>query len=153
TARGPTSHRRSSRRQAWRAKCGGSRAPSGGRGPSAPPTRSSAARSPARRACLTGVSACARVSNGSRGGSAPARGLDHGGAFLQRFPPGAVRLVPADRLRKPLVEGNLVPPPELVADARRVEQITAIVSRAVGNDGLQRAGFPRQREHSVGDLL
>src|SRR4051794_26817113 len=87
------------------------------------------------------------------GGLAPAGRLDDGCPLAQRLPPGAVRLVPANGLREPLLEVDLVAPTELFAELCRVEQVAAIVARAVRHDRLQRLWFLRQLEDRVGDLL
>src|SRR5215208_7079889 len=87
------------------------------------------------------------------GGSAPGGRFRNGSALLQRLPPRAIRLVPTHRLRQTPLEGDLVPPAELLAQLSRVEQITAVVPRPVRDDRLQRGGLSRELEHRVGDLL
>src|SRR3954452_22961745 len=76
--------------------------------------------------------------------SAPGRGFGDRGPLLERRPPRAVRLVPADGFRQALIERDLVSPAELVAQPRRVEQVAAVVARPVGDDRLERAGLSRE---------
>src|ERR1051325_9440956 len=112
---------------------------------------------PGERACsprFGSIGGCAHPPTGGvTGGLAPAGRLDDGRPLAQRLPPGAVRLVPPDGLREPVLEVDLVAPAQLFAELCRVEQVAAIVARAVRHDRLQRLRFLRQLEDRVGDLL
>src|SRR6185312_14785574 len=65
----------------------------------------------------------------------PALELFPGGGFLdesaslERLPPAAVRRVPGDGLREPVVEAPRRLPAELRRDLRRVQQVPTVVSR------------------------
>ena len=83
---------------------------------------------------------------------APGR-LDDRRALLERLPPLAVRGVPAHRVGEPVLELPARLPAELLSQLGGVEQVAAVVSRAVGNDRLQVARLAGQVEDRVGDLL
>src|SRR5262245_64066577 len=85
--------------------------------------------------------------------SAPGRSFGDGSALFQRLPPRAVCLVPPHGVCEAFLERNLVAPAELLAQPRRVEQVAAVVARAVRDDRLQRLGLARESQHRVGDLL
>src|SRR4029450_836649 len=52
-------------------------------------------------------------------------------AVAERLPPLAVVRAPGARLRDPALPGDLVPPAELLADLRRVEQVAPVVAGTV----------------------
>src|SRR4026207_2274970 len=58
----------------------------------------------------------------------------HERARLERLPPGAFRSVPGAGLAQPLVEPTRRRPAELLRDLRGVEEVPAIVARAVRDD-------------------
>src|SRR6266403_96677 len=73
-------------------------------------------------------------------------------ALLARLPPPAVGCVPIHRFAHPVLERDVRFPAELTPQLRGVEQVAAVVARAIGDDRLQAVRLSGEVEHRIGDL-
>src|SRR5947207_5455417 len=69
------------------------------------------------------------------------------------LPPAPIRHVPGDGVLQSVRERYLRVPAELALELGVVEEVAAIMSRAILNVRLQRGGLPGRRQYRVGDLL
>src|SRR5947207_2681777 len=113
---------------------------------------------PTRSAAATASRAPEQITNCGCGISASAkrsrwRTFDvERAAVLDPPPPRLILAVPADRPRKPLVEGGARVPPGQPRDLVGRPDVPVDLPRPLGDECLQRRGLPERLEHLIRDL-